>query len=69
MAGFRDNSNARETIETRLATPARAGHRSGMSATDLIGSRLSRVYEVVTDVPRDMDAMLRNLGDKGSEIR
>ena len=64
MTGYRPNSSARQTAEPCLETPRVVGYRSGMSATGLIGRRLANVYDVATEVPRDMGALLRTIGDK-----
>lgn len=69
MAGYRERSNALQAVEARLETPRVAGYRSGMSATGLIGRRLARVYDVATEVPRDMGVLLSTLDGKADKSR
>lgn len=40
-----------------------------MTAVGLIGRRLAHVYNVASDVPRDMSAALRNLDGKAGGSR
>lgn len=64
MANVRDLNSRREMVEPRLQTPRHVGYRNGMTATHMIGDRLSRVYEVASELPGDMGAVLRNLDGK-----
>ena len=68
MVDFRDN-NRRDIGEARLETPRHAGFRPGMSATHLIGARLANVYEVASDLPRDMGHVLSGLDGKARGSR
>ncbi len=69
MTGYRERSNTLQAIEARLETPRVAGFRSGMSETGLIGHRLARVYDVTSDVPRDIGLLLRSLDCKADGSR
>lgn len=69
MVGYRNHGKAAQTLDGHFETPRRAGYREGMTATRLIADRLARVYEVTSDVPGDMGAMLRDLDVKAGGTR
>lgn len=48
----------------RLETPATAGYRNGLSATNVIGRKLGVVYTVEGDLPDDMREALQALSMK-----
>ena len=48
----------------RLETPVVAGYRTGMSSSGIIGHRLGRMYQLSSDVPREIGEMLQVLANK-----
>ena len=50
--------------DCRLETPAMVGYRFGMSSSGVIGRKLSAVYGVANELPREMDRAIRQLHDR-----
>ena len=65
----RDNKGVGHTVKPCLETPRVSGYRSGMSATGLIGQRLANVYDVATELPRDIGTLLHSLDGKVGRVR
>ena len=61
---FNDKNGKERFAHGRLETPSTAGFRSGMTASRLIGGRLGRMYDPPSEIPSEMDNLIRAIDAK-----
>ncbi len=64
MPPFEKHSRGIAVDTSRLETPSMMGYRFGMSSSGVIGRKLNAVFGVESNVPREMDTVIRELQSK-----